>query len=131
MVAGRPRKYSQEDIEREADLLDEWITKDDNIYFKRFSIERGYPAKYMIDWARENEKFGESYARAKDWQECKLLEGGLTRKYDGPTVKLGLYHVSHWRETPANESPTEPAIPPSAINNSQSLIYDPQSSMAT
>ena len=126
MVAGRPRKYTTEIIEAEADLLDEWISKDDNIYFKRFAIERKYPSKYMIDWAKENEKFGESYARAKDWQECKLLELGLNRKHEPSITKFAMQNVCHWsdKQTVVHET-TESAIHPSANNTSAGLINDP------
>ena len=126
MVNGRPRIYTTEVIEAEADLLEEWLKKEDNIYFKDFSLSRDYPSEYMSRWAKENEKFAHAYARAKDWQESKLFKGGLTRKYEPSITKLGLYHVNHWVDQLKNlpAETTESAIHPSANNTSGGLIND-------
>lgn len=120
-----PKIYTTEFIEREADLLDEWITKDDHLFFKEFAIQRGYAAKHMIDWSRENERFGESYARAKDWQELKLMSGGLNRKFDAQFTKFTMQNVCKWsdKQTVVHENNTQ-AIDPAANNTSKDLVND-------
>lgn len=129
MVAGRPPKYTTEIIEREAELLDEWVDRDDNLYFKEFSLERGYPSEYMSRWAKENERFHQAYTRAKDWQELKLLKGGLNRTYDASFCKFTMQNVCRWSDKQIIEhTTTESAIHPSANNTSADLINDPAKS---
>lgn len=38
-----PYKYTTDFIEQEAIALVKWSCKPDNVYFKRFALERGYP----------------------------------------------------------------------------------------
>lgn len=121
---GVHKKYTPEFIEKEAIALDEWITKNDNLYFKQFAISRGYASKHMIDWAKENERFGESYARAKDWQELKLMQGGLSRKFDSSFCKFTMQNVCKWSDKQTVVHENKESIPDSSNNTSGDLVNE-------
>lgn len=75
-----PSKYTQEFIEQEAAAFINWFSQPENIYFKRFALERGYPPDVLADFAKKNEVFKRAYLFAKEWQECKIVEGALFNK---------------------------------------------------
>lgn len=80
---GRPKKYTEEFINKEAAALLLWIKKDKgNIWFERFAFERGYPAKNFQAWADENERFSEALEMAKLRQKIVLMENGLTKRFN-------------------------------------------------
>lgn len=95
---GRPPIYTKEFIENEALLLEEWMKNPNNIFFKRFALERGYDQSELGNWAKSNERFGRTYKRLKEWQECKLFEGGLLEQFNAKIVALGLSHHCDYKE---------------------------------
>lgn len=70
-----PSKYTEEFIEEEAKAFVLWFSQPQNIYFKRFALERGYPPDMLAEFARKSEVFKRAYLFAKEWQECKIVEG--------------------------------------------------------
>ncbi len=89
-VGGRPRRYSQEDIERFAEELKIWLKVPENIWFKNFCLERDINPDLMSIWAEENDSFFGVLAQAKHVQEAKLVMGGLMNAYNSSIVKLVL-----------------------------------------
>lgn len=93
---GRPLKYDEAFIEREAIAFEEWMKQPGSIYFKRFAIERGYHPNRLPEFAEQNERFSGVYAKAKSWQECRLAEGGLTSEFNSGFCKFVMANVCGW-----------------------------------
>ncbi len=91
-TGGRPKKYTPEFIESEADALIEWLKKGDFIWFERFALQRGYDANLLSLWASENKKFSGAYELAKTHQKILLIEKGLKKQYCYNMVQLLLGH---------------------------------------
>ena len=89
---GRPKKFDTKFIEGEAEALLEWLSKGKFVWFEKFCLERGYNPDLMAEWARENEKFAETYAMARARQKILLIEGGLLKKLNYNMVQLLLGH---------------------------------------
>jgi DNA-packaging protein gp3 len=95
---GKPKVHTDAFIEKEADALCEWFRDPNNLYFKSFALERGYCAQRLSEFAEKNEKFAEAYRRAKDWQECRLVQGGLCNIYNPTITKFILINCHGWKE---------------------------------
>ena len=91
-TGGRPKKYTTEFIEKEADALEEWMKRKDALWYKDYDFERGYDADYLAMWARENEKFSGTYARSQQRQKSLLIKGGLLKKFNYNMCQLLLGH---------------------------------------
>lgn len=79
---GRPRRYSEEDIERYADEFKTWLNIDPDL---------------MAEWAAENKKFSGVLKLARYRQESRLINGGLMNVYNGSIVKLVLSNAHGWK----------------------------------
>lgn len=93
-----PTRYTQEFIEKEAYALVKWMGVSDNVYFKRFALERGYPPDELSNFAKKSEVFALAYKMAKEWQECKLVEGGLFNKFNANFVKFAMSNLCGWSD---------------------------------
>ena len=89
---GRPKKYTEEYIEREATLLEEWMKDKNNLFIGDFTAERGYTIRELTDFKNINEKFAHTYEKFRDRQMTELFKGGLKRKYAHPMCALILSH---------------------------------------
>ncbi len=97
-TGGRPKKYTTEFIEKEADAFLEWMKHPDSIWYKDFALERGYSSKLLSIWEKENEKFSEVYEISKDWQQSRLIKGGLLNHYNSSITKLVLANTCGWTD---------------------------------
>lgn len=70
----------------------------DNVYFKRFALERGYPPDELSNFAKKSEVFALAYGMAKEWQECKLVEGGLFNKFNSNFTKFAMSNLCGWSD---------------------------------
>lgn len=93
-----PSKYTQEFIEQEAVAFINWFCKPENIYFKRFALERGYPPDELAHFAKKSEVFKRAYLFAKEWQECKIVEGALFNKLNSNFAKFAMANLSGWSD---------------------------------
>lgn len=93
-----PSLYTQEFIENEAKAFVYWFSKPENIYFKRFALERGYPPDALADFAKKSEVFSRAYLFAKEWQECKIVEGALFNKLNSNFAKFAMSNLSSWSD---------------------------------
>lgn len=93
-----PRKYTHEFIEQEAIAFIHWFAQPNNIYFKRFALERGYPPDELAHFAKKNEVFKRAYLFAKEWQECKIVEGALFNKLNSNFAKFAMANLSGWSD---------------------------------
>ena len=119
----RPKIHTDEFIEKEAEALEIWMSKPDNLYLQDFVLSRTYGPQRLPEFAAKNERFSEAYARAKCMQERKLMHGGLTKIYDAQFCKFTMQNVCRWsdKQTVVHEQ-TANAIPPSAENTSAELV---------
>lgn len=95
---GRPVKYTTEFIEAEADALEEWMTFPTSVYFKRFAFSRGYSQQRLNEFAEVSERFSAILARAKEWQEIRLAEGGLNNEFNPGFTKFVMGNVCGWTD---------------------------------
>lgn len=97
-LAGRPRKYSDEDLEKFADELLIWLKNPKHIWFADFALDQDINPNRMSAWAKENERFRIAYEIAQERQKSKLINGSLFKELDGSTVKLVLAHAHGWHD---------------------------------
>ena len=97
-TGGRPMKYTQEFIEKEAIALDEWMKQKSSIYFKRFAFDRGYSQQRLEEFAQNNQKFSETLSRARAWQEIRLAEGGLVNEFNAGFCKFVMGNACGWTD---------------------------------
>jgi hypothetical protein len=95
---GHPVKYTAEFIEAEAEALEKWMKQPDNIYFKQFAIERGYHPQRFSEFAEVNQRFSEALETAKEWQECRLVIGGLKGEFNAGFCKFVMGRLFGWAE---------------------------------
>lgn len=93
-----PSKYTDEFIENEAKELVLWFSKPENIYFKRFALERGYPPDMIGEFSKKNEVFKRAHIFAREWQECKIVEGALLNKLNSSFAKFAMANLSSWSD---------------------------------
>lgn len=91
-TGGRPKKFTEEVIDKEAVALEEWMQKKENVFIEFFALERGLHEDNIADFERENEKFRRVYKKFKMRQKGMIFEGGLKRKYAHPMCALILSH---------------------------------------
>lgn len=94
--SGRPRKWNDEAIEREADALEEWIIKPASPWFEDFALQRGYAPQRMSEFVKLNARFAEVYERAKAAQLSILVKGGITAKFNPSFTKFVMANVFGW-----------------------------------
>jgi hypothetical protein len=93
-----PSKYTLEFIEQEAKAFISWFSQPDNIYFKRFALERGYPPDMLAYFAERSEVFNRAYMFSKAWQECKIVESALFSKLNSNFAKFAMANLSGWSD---------------------------------
>ena len=97
-TGGRPKTYTQEFIDAEADALEKWMQQPDSIYFKRFAFSRGYSQQRLSEFAEISIKFAETWDRVREWQEIRLAEGGLTSEFNASFCKFVMGNACGWAD---------------------------------
>lgn len=97
-VAGRPRKFTLEEVNVFANELLEWLKDPLHIWFKDFCLDKDLNPDFMAEWAEESEIFRGAYTQAKARQESRLVNGGLTGGFNSAITKLVLNHSHDWIE---------------------------------
>lgn len=95
---GRPKKYTDDFIEKEADAFEEWMTRKTSLWYEDFAMERGYNPSLLSEWAKKNERFSAVYRNAKSWQQSLLIRGGLSNKFNAGFTKFVMGNVCGWYE---------------------------------
>lgn len=95
---GRPRKWTAERIEQEADAFEEWMSRPDSIWYEDFCLERGYLPDNLVRWAKENERFCTVYKKSQVWQKSKLVRGGLLNTYNSGFTKFVMGNTCGWSD---------------------------------
>jgi hypothetical protein len=94
-TGGRP---SQFDVEEEADAFEAWMQRGDSLWYKDFALERGYLPDQLSEWSKKNEKFARVYKKSQEWQQSKLLKGGLLNKFNAGFCKFVMGNTCGWYE---------------------------------
>lgn len=113
---GTPLVFTQESIEKYADLFSEWLQDPEHIWFKDFAIEKRINPDLLSKWAKENEKFNGIYKLAKEIQESRVINGGLRNKLNAGLVKFMLVAKHGWE--------SETSIIDAEILTTQKLLMD-------
>ena len=95
---GRPKKYTEAFIEKEADAFEAWMRLPDNIWYKDFALERGYLPDQLSEWAKINEKFSRVYKKSQEWQQSKLVKGGLLNQFNAGFTKFVMGNTCGWSD---------------------------------
>lgn len=89
---GRPKVYTEEFLDKEADALQEWMKDKQNLFIEDFCLERGYHESRIDEFVQANERFSLAYRMFKMKQKTALFKGGLTKKFAYPMCALILGH---------------------------------------
>jgi hypothetical protein len=65
---------------------------------QRFALERGYPPDELAHFAKKSEVFKRAYLFAKEWQECKIVEGALFNKFNSNFAKFAMSNLCGWSD---------------------------------
>ena len=95
---GRPVEWTPELIEIEREALETWIDDPKNYFITAFLNERKLDAKLIDRFTQSSQSFCQTYTRAKQIQEQRLVEAACTRKFDGNFVKFVLQNKAGWKE---------------------------------
>jgi len=82
---GRPVKWTEEALVELGSELLLWMEKEENIFFEKFLLQKGLYRELVYQYQDKFPSFLSLVKRAKEMQELKLSEGGLTRKHDNAT----------------------------------------------
>ena len=91
-------EYDDAFIENEAIEFEKWMQQPGSLYFKEFAFERGYSPQRLSEFAESNKRFSEVYATAKQWQECRLVRGGLLNEFNAGFCKFVMGNVCNWSD---------------------------------
>lgn len=95
---GRPIKYTTVFIEAEADAFETWMRREDSLWYKDFALERGYLPDQLSEWAKINEKFSRVYKKSQEWQQSKLVKGGLLNIFNAGFTKFVMGNTCGWSD---------------------------------
>jgi len=87
---GRPKIWTDDVIENEAEELLKFIANDEGLYINSFCRKRGIDPDRLSEWARSNEVFAGAFKEAKMWQEEKFIQKSLTREWDGGFARYAM-----------------------------------------
>jgi len=130
-TGGRPKKYTKEFIEKEAEAFDKWMKIETSLWYEDFAMERGYDPDQLSIWAKENEKFSGVYRRSQAWQKSLLIKNGLLNKFNSSITKLVLANTCGWTDKTESKFSGDSANPLAFILSSvdgttKELVNDDQ-----
>jgi len=98
---GRPKKYTDEFIQIQAENLLKWLKEDESrFWIKDFCLDQMLPPRLMSEWKEIHKGFSESFELARSIQESRLYKAGLLETFNAGLVKFGLInnHKENWAE---------------------------------
>jgi hypothetical protein len=127
-LGGRPKKYTDEYIEEQAEALLEWMKQPGSIYVNRFALNQGYSRQRLVEFSEQNKRFADVYNLAKEYQETILSEGATLKTFSEGFCKFALINHHGWKdktETKISGDSQDPlAIALQSITCSKDLIKD-------
>ena len=91
-LSGRPKVWTDEIIEKEAQALVEWAQSDEAIVFREFPSIRGYVTSTFYEFAEKNEVFAEAFNYARDLIGVRREKLYIEKNSDRPYLKYANYH---------------------------------------
>lgn len=95
---GRPEVWTQEQLMKESQALEEWIQNPNSYYLGEFCVSRGYTLNQIDEIAGKSKVFSETLKKARQMQENRIVQNSLTRKFDGNFAKFVLANRAGWKE---------------------------------
>ena len=95
---GRPREWTEQDIEEKRVHLEKWINNPKNYFFTSFLNEADLYDEQIQRFCNYSESFRLTYARALKIQETRLVELAVSRKGDGNFIKFIMANKCGWKE---------------------------------
>lgn len=127
-LAGRPKKYTEDFINKQADDLLEWLKNSENIFFEDFLLDQNINPNRMSEWALVNERFLGAYEIAKHRQLSRLKKGAVLKEFDSGFTKflmINNHGYSDKTETKISGDPIDPlTFVLGSIPSSKELVKD-------
>jgi len=98
MGMGRPIKYTDPFIEKEAEALLAYAKKATIPYECHFAPKRGYSSKRLSEWAARNAKVKDALEQFKDIQQYKIVFSAMSNKINPKFAYCMLKNVAGWRD---------------------------------
>lgn len=125
-TGGRPKKYTKEYGDAEADHLIQWMQDNpDVIFIERYCYFREIPEFAISELDRCSEKFSKAYEKLKLKQKFTLYENGLSGLYKHNMCALILAHnhgVRESKETVHSGNPEKPLAFVNQLQDQRNLI---------
>lgn len=96
--AGRPPKFNEEEVNKFAIELVEWMKQPGNWWLKMFCLERDIDADCMSEWAVKYPVFRGAYNLAMEWQESKIVQSGMMGTFNSNITKFTLINKHNWTD---------------------------------
>ena len=71
------KKYTEKFIEQERLALEEWMYKEDSLFFEDFAFSRGYSRQRLSEFEKKSEVFSDTITRARTGVIARLKKGGI------------------------------------------------------
>lgn len=127
-TGGRPKKYTEEFINRQADELIIWLREPKNIFFEDFLLDQDLNPQLMAIWAKENDKFSSAYDIAYQRQASRIKNGAITKDFSDGFSKFILINnhgYSDKTETKISGDAVDPLVfVLGTIPSSKDLVTD-------
>jgi hypothetical protein len=92
-AGGRPEKYTEEWLEKEAIDMLAWADQEELPYLREWCVRREYDPNRIAEFAKKSIKFSGALSKVKMKQEKTFLMKGLTKEWDASTVKYAMARV--------------------------------------
>lgn len=97
-TGGRPKIWTDERIEEEAEALLQWLEEKPNFLFMEFCYARKIGEEWPSRWAKKNDKFMQAYKQARLKQQIVAIKNGLFKKFDSGLTRWFLACNYKWKE---------------------------------
>jgi len=94
--SGRKPKWTDDRIAQAAQDLLNWLEDPEHIWSKDWAIENHIPPEYLSRWSAKSTVFRQAVELAEMRQESRLVNGGLTKKFNARIVALVLESRHKW-----------------------------------
>lgn len=95
---GRPREWTDKEIDIERHYLEEWIKNPANYYTLSFLNDRHLSPEHVSRFCSYNKDFRDSWGHAKSVMEARLIDLAVSKKGDGNFIKFILQNKAGWKE---------------------------------
>lgn len=95
---GRPREWTEADINLESLALEKWMANPNNYFFTAFLNERKLHPEQIERFSNYNAGFRELVNRARRIQEQRLVQMAIDKPATGGFIKFVLQNKNGWRE---------------------------------